>query len=216
MCQRSHVSIKEVIGIVNGRPLAKQTLKPKMSFNQTNNSGMTDPLSSTNRASQILSLRLSSLRPQRDEGSTSSKPSNESAFRADMQSDLGMLSKFPSWDPLGDGMMSLFKDKSIATVNAMAKYAQVSSSAQCFPGVIQGTFTMKASTISGDRLRFTITRCAKFLQCAESLFDSAAVDGRKRADAAKIEVKRKAERDRTKATVCTFGSRPHLVWDKFW
>jgi hypothetical protein len=76
--------------------------------------------------------------------------------------------------------------------------------------------TMNANTISGDRLRFTMTRCAKFLQCTESLFDSAAVDGRKRADAAKIEVKRKAERARTKATVCTFGSRPHLVWDKFW
>ena len=110
--------------------------------------------------------------------------------------------------------MSLFKDRSTAIVNAIAIYEQVSSSAQCFPGDIHGMLIMNANTISGDRLRFAITRCAKFLQCTESLFDRAAVDGRKSADAARIEVKRKADRIRTKLAVWTMGSSPHLVCER--
>lgn len=98
-------------------------------------------------------------------------------------------------------MINLFNDISMAIVNAIARYAQVSSSAQCFPGDIQGILTIKASTISGDRLRFTIILCDKFLRWAESRFESAAVDGRKRAEAARMEVKRNAERARTKLTV---------------
>lgn len=60
---------------------------------------------------------------------------------------------------------------------------------------------MKASTISGDRLRFTMTRWARLRQWTARRFDSAAVEGRKSADAARIEVNRKAERDRTKVEV---------------
>jgi hypothetical protein len=70
---------------------------------------------------------------------------------------------------------------------------------------------MNASTISGDRLRCTITRCARFLQCAESRFDSAAVVDKKSADVARIEVKRNADLDLTNAAVSTCGSKPHLV-----
>ena len=78
-----------------------------------------------------------------------------------MQSDLGMLLETKSVAMLGDGVMSLFKDRSTAMVKAIAMYEHVASSAQCFPGVIHGTFTTKASTISGDRYRFAITRAAR-------------------------------------------------------
>jgi hypothetical protein len=44
-------------------------------------------------------------------------------------------------------------------------------------------------------------RYARFLRWTERRFESAAVDGRKRAEAARIEVKRNAERARTKLTV---------------
>jgi hypothetical protein len=60
---------------------------------------------------------------------------------------------------------------------------------------------MKESTISGDRLRLIMTRCARRLQCADSLLHKAAVDGRNSADAARIEVNRKADRDRTNVEV---------------
>lgn len=51
---------------------------------------------------------------------------------------------------------------------------------------------MYARTISGDLFLFVITYCASLLQCTASLLDSAPVDGIKRAEAARIEVKRNA------------------------
>lgn len=75
--------------------------------------------------------------------------------------------------------------------------------------------TKNARTISGDRLRFTMIRLARFFRWTDNLFESAAVEGRKSAEAARMEVNRNAERARTKLTVWTAGSSPHLVWDRF-
>jgi hypothetical protein len=44
-------------------------------------------------------------------------------------------------------------------------------------------------------------RWARFFWWTDSLFESAAVDGRKRAEAARMEVNRNEERARTKLTV---------------
>lgn len=118
-----------------------------------------------------------------------------------MQSDLGMLLEIKSLTLLGDGVISLFRDRSTAMVRAIAMYEQVASSAQCFPGDIHGMFIKKDSTISGDRCRFAITRAAKFLQWVESRFERAAVDGRKRDEAESIEVNRNADLARTNLDV---------------
>jgi hypothetical protein len=106
---------------------------------------------------------------------------------------------FPS--KLDDRVVILLRDRSRAIFNAMAMYKQVSSSPRHFPGAIHGTFTMKASTISTERCRFAITRCARNFTCAESLFDNAVAEGMNNADADRIDVKRKADWDRTKAAV---------------
>jgi hypothetical protein len=160
---------------------------------------MTYPLSRTNNANHILSRLLSSLFPYAEAGSTASKPSNSSAFLAAMQSDFGTPLIFCIL--LGDGTISLFSDKSMATVSAIAIYEQVASSAQCFPGDIHGILTIKAKTISGDLFRCIITRSARFLQWTDNLLARAAVLGRKRAAAARRDVKRNAERERTNDAV---------------
>ena len=112
--------------------------------------------------------------------------------------------------------MSLFSEMSMAIVRAIAIYEHVSSSDQCLPGAIHGTFTMNAKTISGERLRCSITFRAKDLQCIVNRFDRAPAEGRNSADAAKTEVKRKAERFRTNSGVYSNGSSPHLVCARFW
>lgn len=110
----------------------------------------TYPLSNTNNDSHILSLLRRSRWPQFEYGSTSSKPSSSNAFFAVMQSDFGTWSGICRWGNPGAGTISLFRDMSVATDKAMAMYAHVSSSAQCFPGPIHGTLTINARTISGD------------------------------------------------------------------
>jgi hypothetical protein len=99
----------------------------------------------------------------------------------------------PARASLGEGTINLFSEMSIAIVRAIAIYEQVSSSDQCFPGAIQGMLTMKARTISGDRFRLNMTFLARFLLCTDSRFERAAAVGIKRADAARIEVNRKAD-----------------------
>lgn len=110
-----------------------------------------------------------------------------------------------------EGRMILFKYKSIAILNAIEMYVDVSSSAQCSPAGIHGMFTIKARTISTDLKRLIMTRSASFWRCRESRLCRASSEGENSADAAVIEVKRKAERLRTKSTVCKTGSIPHLV-----
>lgn len=60
-----------------------------------------------------------------------------------------------------------------------------------------------------------MTLWASDVQCLVSLLDKAAAEGLNRAAAASIDVKRKADCERTKDAVCTVGSRPHLVCAKF-
>ena len=122
------------------------------------------PLSSTNNASQNRSLRLSNLLPRSELGSTSGKPSISNAFLAVMKSDCALPSDIPARESLGDGMMSLLREMSTAIVRADDIYEQVSSSDQCLPGAIHGTFTMNANTISGDRFRLALTFRARILQ----------------------------------------------------
>jgi hypothetical protein len=70
----------------------------------------------------------------------------------------------PAKDSLGEGTMSLFIEISIAIVRAEAMYEHVSSSAQCFPGAIQGMLTMNAKTISGERFLLKMISRARSLQ----------------------------------------------------
>jgi hypothetical protein len=117
---------------------------------------------------------------------------------------------------LADGITILFKDKSSATASAIAMYEQVSSSPKQEPGAIHGTLTMKANTISADLRRRFITSFANDLLCFDNLLHKAAADGINNAAVAMIEVKRKADCERTNSTVWTDGSRPHLVCARFW
>lgn len=115
-----------------------------------------------------------------------------SALFASMQSTLGNLFRRPL-SKLDEGVTILFKDRSIAIVRAMAMKAQVSSSPKHLPGAIHGTLTINARTISTDLHRCITALLARNRQCLESLFDNAASDGRKRADAARIDVNRNAD-----------------------
>lgn len=168
------------------------------------------PLSRTNKAIHALSRRRSNRRPHSESTSTSSKPSMRRALFASMQSALASLFRRPL-SKLDDGVTILFKDRSNATVKAMAMQAQVSSSPRRSPGAIHGTLTINARTISTDLRRCIITLLARFLQCLESLFDKAAADGRKRAAADRIDVNKKADSERTNDTVWITGSSPHRV-----
>ena len=107
----------------------------------------------------------------------------------------------PARESLGDGTISLLSEISMAMVRADAMYAHVPSSDQCSPGAIQGMFTMNPRTISGDRFRFVMRLRARSLQCAESLLDNADAVGMKSADAAIIEMNKKADCLRTNCGV---------------
>ena len=89
----------------------------------------------------------------------------------------------------------------MAMVVAMEMYQGDSSSVLCSPGGIQGTLSMKASTISTDLCLRITTLCARFFAWVDSLFDRAACWGLKRAEAAMMEVQRKAEREEVKGRV---------------
>lgn len=70
---------------------------------------------------------------------------------------------------------------------------------------------MKASTISTDLYRLATMRLANFCRWLESRLYRASRDGEKSAEAAAMEVKRKAERLLTKSTVWITGSMPQRV-----
>jgi hypothetical protein len=110
-----------------------------------------------------------------------------------------------------EGSIILFRYKSSAILKAIDMYAEVSSSAQCSPAGIHGMLTINARTISTDLNRFVMTKSASFCRCLESRLCRASKEGENRADAAHIDVNRKAERPLTKSTVCRTGSIPHLV-----
>lgn len=110
----------------------------------------------------------------------------------------------------------LFSDKSRATVRAMEIYVDVSSSAQCSPAEIQGMLTMNAKMISTDLYRLAMISPASFWRWLYSLLYTASSEGENRADAAAMDVSKKAERLRTNSTVCITGSMPHLVCASFW
>lgn len=54
-------------------------------------------------------------------------------------------------------------------------------------------------------------RCARAFTWADNLLDRADAEGMNNADADKIDVKRKADWDRTKGNVWIAGSSPHRV-----
>lgn len=93
--------------------------------------------------------------------------------------------------------MSLSRKMSSAIVRAMAIYEHVSSSDQCFPGVIHGMLIMYASTISGDRFRLAMILRERYLQCIDRRLKRAPAVGINRAEAARMDVKRNADRDWT-------------------
>lgn len=110
--------------------------------------------------------------------------------------------------------MSLLREMSIEIVRAAPIYEQVSSSAQCFPGDIQGILTMNPRMISGDRCLFTMIDWARCFEWDDNLFEIAAAVGMNSAEAAMIEVKRKEDCFRTNSGVCNFASRPHRVCER--
>jgi hypothetical protein len=113
------------------------------------------------------------------------------------------------------GTMHLWSERSSEMAAAIDTYQQVSSSALCFPGNIQGTLIMKARTISTDRQRVAMTRFAKTLQWFDRRRESAPAEGINSADMAAMDVNKNAERDRVHAGVYIKGSSPHRVWDRF-
>lgn len=70
---------------------------------------------------------------------------------------------------------------------------------------------MKARTISGERLRLNMIPRARFLQWAESRLERAAAVGMKSADAARMDVNKKADCFLTNSSECKLKSNPHLV-----
>ena len=77
-----------------------------------------------------------------------------------------------------------------------------SSMAQFLPGCIQGTLNINARTISSDRYPPAVMRCTKSLMWLFRRVERAAVSGRNNAAAARMEVNRNDERERTKLAVC--------------
>lgn len=118
-----------------------------------------------------------------------------------IQSALDMLFMGDSELCESKGTMHLCRERSSEMAVAIDTYQQVSSSALCFPGNIQGTLIMKARTISTERQRVAMTRFARVLQWFDRRRDRAPADGMKSADMAAIDVKRNAERDRVQAGV---------------
>ena len=119
------------------------------------------PLSSTNNDSHVRSLLRRSRLPIRELGSTSMNPSTYNAFLAEIQSEVATLSRGVRGSS-EYGRMTLFSDRSSATIKAIDMYVEVSSSAQCSPAEIHGTHTIKARTISTDLYRFATMRLANF------------------------------------------------------
>lgn len=171
----------------------------------------TYPLSRTNSDSHTRSLVRSKRLACGEKASISPNPSISKALPASMQSALAIRSRNPGGRIVDEGSTILFKDKSRAMVNAVDRYAQVRSLVQCRPGAIQGMLTMKAKTISTERKPENGIRRAKLSRWMQSRLHKAAIPVANDAEAARTDVNRNAERDRTKPGVCRKGSKPHLV-----
>ena len=60
-----------------------------------------------------------------------------------------------------------------------------------------------------------MTRCASLLACNERRFDNDAPAGKNKAEAAMMEVERKADRERVNSAVYNFGDKPQRVCARF-